>query len=357
MDFLVAKDDLHRCRFSETEPPELEDGQALLAVDAFGLTSNNITYAMFGEAMSYWDFFPAEEGWGRVPMWGFAHVSASRHEQLEAGARVFGYLPPSTELLVNPARVDARGFTDASAHRARLPPAYNGYARVDADPVYDAAHEDAQMLLRPLFFTSYLIDDFLDESGIFGASTVVLSSASSKTSSALAYPLSLRDGIDVVGLTSARGAEFTRGLGVYDHVIAYDELDALPQGRAVYVDMAGDAAVRSAVHGHYGDELAHSAVVGATHHDQMGAVPDDLPGPRPTFFFAPDRVTKRSADWGRDGFEERLAEAWHPYVKWAEGWLEAIHASGPQALEGAYLDLLDGRIDPAKAHVLTLAAP
>ena len=354
MDFLVARKDLHSCRFVELDPPTLQPGEALLEVQAFGLTSNNITYAMFGEAMSYWDFFPAEQDWGRVPVWGFAEVSESRHEDLVAGTRVYGSLPPSTHVVMAPARVGERGFTDSSAHRARLPPAYNGYARVDADPVYDAAHEDAQMLLRPLFFTSWLIDDFLDEADMFGAGTVVLSSASSKTSSALAYLLSRRDGIEVVGLTSPRSAEFARSLGVYGHVVGYDELASLPEERAVYVDMAGDAAVRSAVHEHFGEQLAHSAVVGATHHDQMGEVPESLPGPRPTFFFAPDRVTKRSADWGREGLEDRLAAAWHPYVEWTQGWLEVIHGRGKEELEHAYLDLLDGRIEPAKGHVLTL---
>ncbi len=355
MDFLIAKDDLHRCRFEQEEPPELAPGQALLALERFGLTSNNITYAMFGEAMSYWNFFPAEDGWGRMPVWGFAAVSASRVDALEPGTRVFGYLPPSSELLVTPARVSAQGFIDASAHRAPLPPAYNSYANVAADPVYEAEHEEAQMLLRPLFFTSYLIDDFLDEAALFGAGAVVLSSASSKTASALAYLLSLREGIEVIGLTSARSTDFARRLEVYDQIVSYDELDSLPQGRAVYVDMAGDAAVRAAVHGHYGEELVHSAVVGATHHEQMGQVPESLPGPRPTFFFAPDRAGKRTADWGREGLERRLAEAWRPYVEWSEGWLEILEESGPEALQHAYLDLLDGRLDPAQAHVLSLA--
>jgi hypothetical protein len=354
MDFLLARDDLHRCRFDDGVAPELGAGQALLAVAAFGLSANNITYAKFGDAMSYWSFFPAEDGWGRVPVWGFAEVAASRVAELEEGTRVFGYLPPSSELLVTSGRVDAHGFTDVSPHRAALPPAYNGYVRVDADPVYDAEHEDLQMLLRPLFFTSYLIDDFLADSDMFGASTAILSSASSKTSSALAFLLSRREGVDVVGLTSARSADFTRGLGVYDHVITYDELDSLPQGRSVYVDMAGNAELRAAVHEHYREDLAHSAVVGATHHDRMGAVPDSLPGPRPTFFFAPDRVSKRTVDWGRGGFEQRLADAWHPYLDWADGWLEVIHGHGPEAVQSAYLELLDGNIDPAKAHVLSL---
>jgi hypothetical protein len=303
VDFLVAKDDLHRCRFLDADPLELEPGQATLRVASFGLTSNNITYAMFGEAMSYWSFFPTEDGWGRVPVWGFAEVSASRQDGLEVGMRVFGYLPPSSEFVLDSARVDGRGFVDSE---------------------------------------------------VFGAGTVVLSSASSKTASALAFLLSRREGIDVVGLTSSRSVDFARGLGVYDHVVSYEEVGELPRERAVYVDMAGDAAVRDTVHEHYREQLAHSAVVGATHHDRMGELPDALPGPRPMFFFAPDRVTKRSADWGREGLEQRLADSWRPYLEWTGTWLQVIHGEGPEALEGAYLDLLDGRIDPAKAHVLSL---
>jgi hypothetical protein len=353
MDFLIARDDLHTCRFSDEPAAEPGPGQVLLGVSSFGLTSNNITYATFGEAMSYWDFFPAEPGWGRMPVWGFADVLESRADGLQEGARVYGYLPPSSTLLVSPVRIDERGFIDASPHRAALPGAYNGYTLSTGDPLYAADTEDQQMLLRPLFFTSYLIDDFLHERDFFGAPTVVLSSASSKTASALAFLLSRRESVQVVGLTSPRGAEYTRSIGVYDHVVTYDELDALPLGRAVYVDMAGDAGVRAQVHGHYGGDLAHSAVVGATHHDSMGGVPNGLPGPRPMFFFAPDRVAKRSADWGRQGLEEQIAQAWGPYLQWVAGWLKVIHGSGPDAIRSAYLDLLDGRIDPSQAHVLS----
>lgn len=356
MDFLIAKDDLHKCRFAEQPAPELEPGQARLRVERFGLSANNITYAMFGEAMSYWKFFAAEDGWGRMPVWGFAEVAESEAGQLEPGTRVYGYLPPSSELVVRPARIDARGFLDAAAHRASLPAAYNGYARIDADPVYEADTEELQMLLRPLFFTSFLIDDFLDDASLFGARTVVLSSASSKTASGLAFLLSRRDGVEVVGLTSQRSVAFTDSLGVYDRVVTYGDIESLADTPAVYVDMSGDAQVRADVHSHYGDELMHSAVVGATHHDRMGAVPDSLPGPPPTFFFAPDRVSKRSTEWGREGFETRIAEAWRPYVQWCEGWLEVVRGEGPDALEHAYLDLLDGKIDPAKAHVLSLPA-
>ncbi|HEX3452422.1 MAG TPA: DUF2855 family protein, partial [Solirubrobacteraceae bacterium] len=199
MDFLIAREDLHGCRFDEHDAPEPDAGQAILRVERFGLTSNNITYAKFGEAMSYWDFFPAPEGWGRVPVWGFAEVIESRVDGLAPGTRVYGYLPPSSELVVMPASAGEQGFVDASPHRAKLPGAYNAYARVDADAIYDADSEPEQMLLRPLFFTSYLIDDFLADASMFGARTAILSSASSKTASALAFLLSQRRDVDVIG--------------------------------------------------------------------------------------------------------------------------------------------------------------
>jgi len=80
----------------------------------------------------------------------------------------------------------------------------------------------------------------------------------------------------------------------------------------------------------------------------MGELPQTLPGPRPMFFFAPDRVNKRSADWGRDGLEQRLADAWRPYLEWTGSWLQVIHGEGSEALEGAYLDLLDGASIPRR---------
>jgi hypothetical protein len=356
MDLLIKRDDLRECRFRESAPVELEPGQALLNVSSFGLTSNNITYAVFGEAMSYWKFFPAEGEWGRLPVWGFADVSETTTDGLEEGTRIFGYFPASSHLVVAPERVDERGFVDSSPHRAELPGAYNVYRRVDADPTYDAGHEDQHMLLMPLFFTSFLIDDFLGDSGLFGASTVLLSSASSKTALAAAFLLSRRDGVEVIGLTSPGNVDFVEGVGTYDGVVTYDDVPSLPEDTAVYLDMSGNGTVREAVHRHYGDRLAHSALVGDTHWDHTEGEDSELPGPQPSFFFAPDRIVKRAADWGPDGLEARLAEAWGPFVEWTNGWMKIVHGSGPEAVERVYRELLDGRTDPAVGHVLSLSA-
>jgi hypothetical protein len=354
MDFEVRRDDLHACRVVEQAAPVLDPGQALLEIDSFGLTTNNITYAVFGEAMSYWSFFPAEGGWGRVPVWGFANVAEAGDTELKVGSRVFGYFPPSSELVVLPERIDSRGFVDASPHRSSLPPAYNSYALVEGLPLYEERHEAEQMLLWPLFFTSFLIDDFLGGEDLFGARTAVVSSASSKTALSAVFLLARRDGVEVVGLTSPGRVEFVEGLDVYDRVVSYPDVSSLPATPAVYVDIAGDAGVRGAVHGHYGDELRHSAVVGATHWeaaaDESG---DPLPGPRPQFFFAPDHVRRRSADWGPEELDRRVAGAWRPFVEWASGWLQIVRAEGPEAVEAAYLELLDGRTDPSVGHVLS----
>jgi hypothetical protein len=94
--------------------------------------------------------------------------------------------------------------------------------------------------------------------------------------------------------------------------------------------------------------------VGATHWEEMGAGAGELPGPAPAFFFAPDRVAKRAEDWGRAELEARVAGAWHPFCEWIDGWLETIDGEGFDAVRAAWLDVLEGRVEPKQAHVLSL---
>jgi hypothetical protein len=354
-DFHVKRDDLRECRIAESGPPEVEDGQALLRVESFGLTANNVTYAVFGDAMSYWDFFPAPDGWGRVPLWGFAEVERSEAEGVEVGTRLYGYLPSSSHLLVTPTRAGVDGFTDGAAHRAALPSVYQRYAATGSDPFYRTDTEAMQMLLRPLFFTSFLIDDQLADAGLTGRGPILIASASSKTAIAAAFLLAQREDVELVGLTSPGNVEFVERLGIYDRTLSYDAIDSLERGPATLVDMAGDGDVRHAVHGHYRGQLVHSMAVGMTHWEALRAGGGELPGPTPVFFFAPDRISKRSKEWGRDGLESRVVDAWHPFCEWAAGWLEPVPGAGFDAVRDAYLDVLEGRVEPTRAHVLTLA--
>jgi Protein of unknown function (DUF2855) len=353
-DFLVKRDDLRECRIAESESRAVGPDQALLRVDSFGLTANNVTYAVMGEAMSYWDFFPAGDGWGRIPTWGFAEVERSEVEGVETGSRVYGYLPPSSHLLVMPTSVNEKGFSDGSPHRTALPSAYHRYLVTGEDPFYRADTEDIQMLLRPLFFTSFLIDDQLADEGLTGRGPIMISSASSKTAIAAAFLLARRDGVELIGLTSAGNTAFVEGLGIYGRTVGYEEIGSLDRGPATYVDISGDGAVRQAVHSHFGDELSYSMAVGITHWEELGSGQGDLPGPAPAFFFAPTRVEQRSADWGAAGLEQRVAEAWHPFCEWTAGWLEPIRGRGFDGVKSAYLDVLEGRVGPKTAHVISL---
>jgi hypothetical protein len=358
VDFLLKCDDLRTYRFVPAEPPgddSLQQGQVLLRIEKFGLTANNITYAVLGDAMSYWDFFPAERGWGRLPVWGFGEVAASGNQGVEPGDRYFGYFPASSHLVVE-ADVNAAGFVDAAEHRQSLPSAYNQYARTTSDPAYDAEHENEQMIMRPLFFTSFLLADFLADNELFGAETAVLSSASSKTAYGLAFLLSIASPRPkVIGLTSAGNVDFTEGLGVYDQVVTYDEVDSIARdGKVVYADMAGNVPVRAAVHRHFGEDLVHSAMVGATHWEAERPEAD-LPGPDPAFFFAPTQLRKRAKDWGPAGVQERFGEAWKRFVEPLAEWMDVTEASGPEAVERVYLELLEGRADPRQGSVLSLA--
>ena len=247
--FLVACDELHRTRWADdTQAAQpLADGQARLAVTSFGLSANNITYAAFGRSMRYWDFFPSgDAAWGRIPVWGFGDVIESRTEGVATGERFYGYYPMGHQLVVQPARVGAAGFVDATDCRRELPSIYNHYSRCSADPLYQHDHEALIALLRPLFTTSFLLADFLTEQAFFGARSIVMSSASSKTAYGTAFCLRGNGAARVVGLTSPANLDFTRTLGCYDDVLPYDALATLRMSEpAVYVDFSGSRTLRS----------------------------------------------------------------------------------------------------------------
>lgn len=356
-DFLVGRQNLRDCRFQTAATPDhsaLEAGEVLLAVDKFAFTANNITYAVFGEAMAYWSFFPAPEGWGRIPVWGFADVLASRHEGVREGERVFGYLPMSTHLRMPVGRVSANGFFDGSAHRAKLSPVYNHLARVLRDPGYFPARENEQALLRPLFMTSFLIEDFLADNDLYGAQQVVLSSASSKTALGVAFLLKKNRRAEVIGLTSAANVEFCKRSGCYDRVLAYEQMQTLsPQRPTVYVDMAGKGSLLHDVHHHFGAQLRYSCMVGGTHWKER-ETQHGLPGAKPEFFFAPNQIKKRQQDWGPGGVDERYAEAWRPFLLSVGSWMRIVHQRGDAAVEKVYREALEGRTPAEVGHMLSL---
>ena len=371
---LIARKDLHQTRWSaDPDAPAaraLNDGEARLRIEHTALTANNITYAAFGEAMKYWQFFPAAEAdrsdWGCLPVWGYATVTESRCEGVAAGRRVWGYYPLGTHLVVQPGRVRPHSFVDAAPHRAELAAAYQQYAFTDTEPGWKPELAGLTAVLRPLFFTGFLIDDFLADNSFFGAQQILLSSASSKTAYGTAFCLAQRRGqpgmARVVGLTSAGNQAFTTGLGLYDEVRLYDTLAAMdPNVPTVYVDFAGNAALRRQVHEHFGSALMFSSSIGGTHWEALGSG-GGLPGPRPTLFFAPSQIKKRSAPppegWGPDGLAQRLGASWGAFVqatqRATDPWVRIVNHQGTASAESAYLALLKGQTDAREGLMLAL---
>ena len=347
----VSRDDLSDAQLAEESLPEIGSGEALLRVNRVGMTANNVTYALLGDAMHYWDFFPTRAGRGLVPLWGFADVEASQTDGVEVGARLYGYYPSASHLVVKPGRVDERGFRDVSEHRAQLPSPYNNYVFTTTDAAYEADREDLLILYRPLFFTSFMLADQLEDNAYFGASVLVLSSASSKTAYGAAYLLQGK-GPEVVGLTSKGNVEFTESLGCYDRVVAYDDIEELDAATpTAYLDVAGNADLRNRLHAHLGDELVHDAVVGVAHQEQGGGAVRD---PRTSFFFAPNQSRKRTGEWGRPVLDEKFAAAWHRFAPVVEGWVDVQTHDGPEALREIWLEVLAGKTAPRVGHVLVL---
>lgn len=366
---LVRKDQLTTTTVRTGPAPELADGQVRVGIAHFALTSNNITYAAMGDAMQYWQFYPVQPDadgtpWGRIPVWGFGTVLASRHPDVAVGERLYGYFPMSSSVDLAPGKVSATSFYDTAPHRAALHAVYNQYTRCATDPFYTADTEDVQALLRPLFITSWLIDDFLADNDFFGATAnpaqpalLLLSSASSKTAYGTAFQLAQRSGVQVVGLTSPGNVAFCESLGCYHRVLTYDQLDQIaPDAPTIYVDFAGNAPFRKALHTHC-KGLVYSSSIGATHVSDMGGA-KDVPGPKATLFFAPAQIKKRSADWGPQGLGQRLVQSWQAFVAQvtnpAQPWLRVEHHSGPAAVQAAYQQVLGGKGDPRLGHMLSL---
>lgn len=354
MDYLIRRDDLRDCYWADAPVTDLADGMARLRVDAFALTANNVTYATFGEAMEYWKFFPAgSPEFGRVPVWGFATVIESKAPGVEAGARVYGYLPISGTFDVQPARVGKESFLDGAAHRQGLAPIYNTYVLTAADPTYDPAFEAQQMLFRPLFTTGWMIDDCLMETGDPVPETVVISSASSKTAMALAHCLKARGVVEAVALTSPGNVKYVESTGLYARTQTYDQVDSMhARGLTAFVDFLGRPALTADVHNALKDRLVRSLVIGVTDWEGNRA-PISLPDPQPEFFFVPTYAAQRAKDLGADVLNQKLGTSLMAFYRASSAFVTPQQDAGMDAIDAAWHDTLEGKVSPATGRILT----
>lgn len=341
VDLEVERGEPSRARVIERplEPPG--EGEVLLRVERFGASANNVTYALLGQTLRYWDFFPAsEDGWGRVPAWGYARVIAGNGvDGLTVGDRLYGYVPMSSHLCLSPGPVRGSYVRDASPHRIGLPPAYNAYQRVGPGSERD---EDVTLLLRPLFTLAWLLADDLTSTEPKNA-PVVITSASSKTALALAYLLRVH-GVPTVGVTSPTKLDFVVGSGLFDHAAAYGEITA-PGPDAVLVDIAGVPHLRR--------RFPRSVLVGMTHGDATAMEASDTGS---VVFSAVDRIAARSREWGGRELQQKMDTSWTDFLEHATGWIRIRRASGAAAALEVWHSVVAGAAPADIGNVLTLGS-
>jgi hypothetical protein len=105
--------------------------------------------------------------------------------------------------------------------------------------------------------------------------------------------------------------------------------------------------------------LIHDAVIGATQAGEPTAMKPhdrDLPGPRPTFFFAPTQLAKRAGAWGNAELQRRIGTAQRDFVARVRegGWIDVVEERGFKAARSRLGELLAGRVDPRRGVVINL---
>ena len=361
--FQIRKDDFLTQRLvplgADATNSPLAPGQIRLAVDSFSFTANNITYAAAGDMLGYWQFYPpvGEDslGWGVIPVWGFADVVDSCCDQITVGERLFGYFPPATQVVMQPAQISEHRLMEGSAHRAELPPAYNSYTRIPKGAGFDKRSEAERMLLWPLHITSFCLWDALKEKQWHQAQQIIILSASSKTSTGLAYALANDpDAPPAVALTSSHNLPLVKQLEIYQHAIAYDQLDQINTGLpTVIVDMSGNSALLKQLAQRLGENLNYTIRVGLTHWDESQG-DAGLDHAKSEFFFVPTYIQKRMQDWGPQKFSERSERFLHASAAWSRNWLKIRTVEGLSGLAKIYPDICQGKLAADEGVIVVL---
>ena len=350
-ELLVNRSSIGETELRTTPLVELAPDHVRIEIERFALTSNNMTYAQFGDQLDYWGFFPAELPWGNVPAMGWGRVTQSLVSNVAVGERFYGWYPMATSVDVLATSVPL-GLRDDGSHRAKHAAVYRMFTRSDLDGLYTTPEdEDRHSLLRGLLLTGFLVDGFLGASSYDGATQAIVLSASSKTALGYAHSAKGRD-LRLVGLTSTSNREFVESVGLYDTVLSYDEVDEIAMEPSVVIDMAGSGSVVAAVHDRLGELITYSMGVGKSHHDAPSA--RVTAGPQPQMFFAPTAMGDRVKEWGMDEYQRRIQEGLASFIDESRRWLDLDERRGPDAAASAWAALFAGTVAPGNGLIVSL---
>ena len=364
-EFQVLKSDITKTRIAEVDINQsgLEKDEILVQIENFSFTANNISYGVAGDSLGYWQFFPAKDNqngeWGCIPMWGFAKVVKSNHDEIKESERLFGYFPPSDFLKIQPAKISSQNFFDSTPHRKDLPVIYNNYVRLEGEADYDASNDSIRALLFPLHLTAFCLCDALLYENYYDCEQIIILSASSKTAIGLAQGLSEADTAPkVFGFTSKKNKEFVESLNCYDEILPYEEMDNLDFSKnSVIVDMAGNPAIMEKLSTLLQDNLKKFLTVGATHWQKITSTDDvitNVQDSRFEFFFAPGHAQKRSGEWGAEKFNKVANEFLKKRSEQSKSWMNINEIRDFEGLSEIYNDMLTGDVEPKLGLIVNL---
>ncbi|KAJ3178466.1 hypothetical protein HDU87_003540 [Geranomyces variabilis] len=353
----VEQADISKIAFKKAPIRALDENEILCRIDSFGLSANNVTYAALGKSFRYFEFFPVVGGkgdaakYGKVPVWGVATITKSRHPSIKTGERIYGYLPLAQYhiIKVSPSGLTPSFFYTLRDHLPEDRKVYNQYFRVTGDPFYDPKKEGEMMLFRPLYWTSFFLSDYLNEKKHFGAKSVVISSASSKTSFCFAW-MSKQRGLSTIGLTSQGNVAFVKSLGFYDSVLTYEQLGQIPAQDSLYVDMSGSKSLARKVHDQLGSNLKRAISVGlANTGESRGTFPEGT-----ELFFAPPWMKQRQEEL-RGTLLQLMIKSWAEAMAKVDDWVKVKRLSGTENVAKTWETMAKGRTPPDIGYVLTLS--
>ena len=360
----TLKSDITTTRIVESPDPEIGENEIIVSIENFAFTTNNVTYAVAGDTIGYWQFFKTTEDpantWGSIPVWGFAKVIKSNLKDIHVGERLFGYFPPSDRLQLNPIKITNQGFTDGKDHRKDLPAVYNNYVRLSGDPDYDAAADNVRSLLFPLHITSFCLCDAMEYESFYSADQILVISASSKTAIGVAQGLrDISNAPNVIGITSHKNLTFVEKLGCYDQIITYDNLSSVRNDlKTIMVDMAGSREILGTLHGSLGNNMLKCLTVGMTHWDNEVTAEDALGQAmlrdRTEFFFAPAHIQKRFKDWGYEGYNQRTNKFMQARSHQSLDWMVVKEIDGMKNFLSIYRKFIAGEINPNEGIIVKI---
>jgi len=354
----VNANDVKQLQIVERDALIVKKEQVLVEIEKCAFTANNISYAKAGISLQYFDFFPtSDEKWKLTPSWGIGKIVASRNKEAQVGERIYGFFPYAQYCVLEVSKSRPDAFMDLSGKRANLAPIYNTYNRVNEDPLYlGPRYEDLMCLMRPLFSTSWLLQDFVKSKKTKNGAVVILTSASSKTAYGLAFLLKEDPEVRVIGVTSKGNQKFVESFDIYDDVLLYGGIEKELAGSETIasptflIDMSGNASVLNRILKVV--PQADCLLVGATH---MNEDMKKLPG---KFFFAPgyaQEAIKRAGS--QESFGTQLRQDFERFLDHVETkkWCNVRRLFGPDEFINAHAEFAStSGNDPSSGLIVSL---